>query len=210
MLDVTWEWIALDKSALDVANTVAVEDGVEHDLLAPDEEYARWAKAAARSPELKLDEAAAIAACSARPGLRGQIRAVLKATAAGEPLPKPAVATLNKASRAAGVDRDRGRRPDRAARACRRRRRALARQLCAFSDGDRRRRHQAARLRCAVVRMFYRPRRRQQRWCSEPWQPRPVRAPLRAPRRHPGLRLRSGTSSGRARRRAMTLAGVTR
>ena len=26
MLDVTWEWIALDKSALDVANTVAVED----------------------------------------------------------------------------------------------------------------------------------------------------------------------------------------
>ena len=65
MLDVTWEWIALDKSALDVANTVAVENGVEHDLLALDEEYARWAKAAARSPELKLDEAAAIAASRA-------------------------------------------------------------------------------------------------------------------------------------------------
>ncbi len=39
MLEVTWEWIALDTAALDVANTVAVDKGVQHDLLAPDGEY---------------------------------------------------------------------------------------------------------------------------------------------------------------------------
>ena len=44
MLDVTWEWIALDKAALDVANTVAVEKGVEHDLLEPAGEFGRWAR----------------------------------------------------------------------------------------------------------------------------------------------------------------------
>jgi predicted RNA-binding Zn ribbon-like protein len=170
MLDVTWEWIALDKAALDVANTVAVEHGVEHDLLAPDEEYARWAKAAARSPELKPDEAAAIAASRARVlALRGQIRAVLKATAAGEPLPKPAVATLNKASRAAPewteitVDGQIERRAHGG---------GVERLLADYArsameiaaEGT-------ARLRvCGAPScgMFYRPRRRQQRWCSEP------------------------------------------
>jgi predicted RNA-binding Zn ribbon-like protein len=170
MLDVTWEWIALDKAALDVANTVAVENGVEHDLLAPDEEYARWAKAAARSPELKSDEAAAVA--TSRAGvlaLREQIRAVLKATAAGEPLPKPAVATLNKASRAApewteiAVDgqierRARGDGGERLLADYARSAMEIA------AEGT-------ARLRvCGAPScgMFYRPRRRQQRWCSEP------------------------------------------
>jgi hypothetical protein len=38
MLDVTWEWIAIYEPALDLANTVAVEKGVEHDLLTLDDE----------------------------------------------------------------------------------------------------------------------------------------------------------------------------
>ena len=62
----------------------------------------RWAAAAERSPELTNEETAAIAV--AKPDLlkiRPHIRAVLKATAAGQPLPAPAVAALNKASRAA-------------------------------------------------------------------------------------------------------------
>jgi predicted RNA-binding Zn ribbon-like protein len=62
----------------------------------------RWAAAAERSPELTNEETAAIAV--AKPDLlkvRPHIRAVLKATAAGQPLPAAAVAALNKASRAA-------------------------------------------------------------------------------------------------------------
>ena len=170
MLDVTWEWIALDKSALDVANTVAVEKGEEHDLLAPDGEYERWAAAAARSPELSPHETAAIDV--ARPRvleLREHIRAVFRATAAGEPLPKTALAGLNDASRAAPgwpelVD-------DRLIEQC-----ALGdavdRLLADYArsameiaaDGS-------SRLRVCEAPscgMFYRPRRRQQRWCSEP------------------------------------------
>ena len=102
MLEVTWEWIALDTAALDLANTVAVDKGVAHDLLAAAGDYQRWTQAAARSPELTPDEAAAIAA--ARPrllGLREPIRAVLHATTADQPLPGLAVAALNAASRAA-------------------------------------------------------------------------------------------------------------
>ena len=102
MLNVTWEWIAIYEPALDVANTVAVEKGVERDLLMLEDEYTRWATAAARSPELTNEETAVIAV--AKPDLlkiRPHIRAVLKATAASEPMPAGAVAALNKASRAA-------------------------------------------------------------------------------------------------------------
>lgn len=170
MLDVTWEWIALDNAALDVANTIAVEKGAEHDLLAPDGEYARWAAAASASPELEPDEAGAIA--SARPRvleLREHIRAAFEATAAGAPLPRAAVAALNKASRGArewteiAVDGELLRRADGG---------AVERLLARYArsameiaaDGS-------VKLRvCAAPScgMFYRPRRRQQRWCSEP------------------------------------------
>ena len=170
MLDVTWEWIALDEAALDVANTIAVEKGVEHDLLAPKGEYARWAEAAADSPELTPDETAALV--PARPRileLRGHIRAVLKTTAAGERLPQAAVAALNKASRQSPEWTE------------------------VMADGEIARHAQGtpverlladyARSAMAIVAdgpsklrvcgapscgMFYRPRRRQQRWCSEP------------------------------------------
>ena len=170
MLDVTWEWIALDKAALDVANTVAVGKGVEHDLLAPDAEYARWAEAAARSRELTSDEAAAIV--RAKPlllELREHIRAVLKATTAGEPLPKAAVAALNKASRAApawmeiGADgglerRTQGNPVDRLLA-------DYARSAMEIAADGKDKLRVCGAPSCG---MFYRPRRRQQRWCSEP------------------------------------------
>ena len=170
MLDVTWEWIALDEAALDVANTVAVEKGVEHDLLAPEGEYARWAEAAADSPGLRPNEAAALV--PARPRileLRGHIRAVLQATAAGERLPQAAIAALNKASRqspewtelvAAGevVRRTHGTTVERLLA-------DYARSAMAIVGDGKSKLRVCGAPSCG---MFYRPRRRQQRWCSEP------------------------------------------
>lgn len=170
MLEVTWAWITLDTAALDLANTVAVDKGVAHDLLAPAGDYQRWAQAAAQSPELTPDEAAAITA--ARPrllGLREHIRAVLHAIAADQPLPDAAVAALNAASCAAaqwpelGHDRQiqRHARGDAVQRLLAR----YARSTMEIAVGG------SAKLRvCGAPScgMFYRPRRRQQRWCSEP------------------------------------------
>jgi predicted RNA-binding Zn ribbon-like protein len=170
MLEVTWEWIALDTAALDVANTVAVDKGVQHDLLAPDGEYERWVQTAAQSPELTPDEAAAITA--ARPrllGLREHIRAVLHATAADRPLPGAAVAALNAASRAAAqwpeLGHDRHIQRHALGDAEDRLLAHYARSTMELAAGG------SARLRvCGAPScgMFYRPRRRQQRWCSEP------------------------------------------
>lgn len=170
MLEVTWEWIALDKAALDLANTVAVDKGVAHDLLAAASGYQRWAQAAAQSPELTPDEAAAITA--ARPrllALREHTRAVLHATAAGRPLPGAAVAALNTASRAAPQWPELGhdRRIEQHARgdAVQRLLAHYARSTMELAAGG------SAKLRvCGAPScgMFYRPRRRQQRWCSEP------------------------------------------
>lgn len=99
MLRVTWEWLGAE-AALDVANTVARSRDVEHDLLAPAGEYERWAAAAAESPQLQPDEAGALVAVRPRLlKLREQIRHLLGAAAAGTPLPRSAVAELNRVSR---------------------------------------------------------------------------------------------------------------
>lgn len=170
MLEVTWEWIALDKAALDLANTVAVDKGVHHDLLTPADDYERWAQAAARSPELTPDEAATIAA--ARPHLlrlREYVRAVLRATAADQPLPGAAVAALNTASRAAAhwPELRNDRRIELQARgdAVQRLLAHYARSTMEIAAGG------SAKLRVCEAPscgMFYRPRRRQQLWCSHP------------------------------------------
>jgi predicted RNA-binding Zn ribbon-like protein len=170
MLDVTWEWIGVDKAAFDVANTVAISGGVEHDLLEPDGEYERWAAAAAHSQELIGNDAATIVAARHRLiALRTHIRALLYATTAGEALPKGSITTLNRASRAAphwselcddgGIQEQvEGSPIDRLVAQYAR----SAMEVTA--DGS-------APLRvCGAPScgMFYRPRRRQQRWCSEP------------------------------------------
>jgi predicted RNA-binding Zn ribbon-like protein len=168
MLRVTWEWIGIDAAALDVANTIAVSAGVAHDLLEPDGEYERWAEAAAASPALDGDVAAALA--QAREdvlALREPIREVLFATAAGGPLPTAAVAKLNRASRAApswvelgrgGVVHERT-----AGTAVARLVALYARSAMAVAaDGP-------SRLRACPAPscgMLYRPRRAQQQWCS--------------------------------------------
>ena len=168
MLRVTWDWIGFEE-ALDVANTVAIANGVEHDLLAPEGAFEAWAAAAAKSPALTPDEAAVVATARQRlVDLREPIRAVIAATAADETPPAAAVAELNRVSRTAptwleyedGVLRERfaGTAIDR----------LLARYarsaLELAADGAERLRRCSAPS-CG---MFYRPRRRQQRWCSEP------------------------------------------
>ena len=170
MLRVTWEWIAIDAPALDVSNTIAVADGIEHDLLEPAGEYERWAEAAAGSSELEPDEAVAIVRARSRVlELREHIRRVFGAAAAGEPLPRAAVTALNEVSRVAprwvelrgeGVveERTSGNPTDRLLAEY-----ARSAMLVA-ADG-------AAKLRVCPAPscgMFYRPRRPQQRWCSEP------------------------------------------
>ena len=170
MLEVTWEWIALDTAALDLANTVAVDKGVAHDLLASVGDYQRWAQAAARSPELTTEEAAAIAA--ARPrllALREHIRVVLHATAAGQPLPGAAVAALNTASRAAAqwpeLGDDRQIEQHALGDAVQRLLARYARSAMEIAAGGRAKLRVCGAPSCG---MFYRPRRPQQRWCSVP------------------------------------------
>jgi predicted RNA-binding Zn ribbon-like protein len=170
MLRVTWEWIGIDEAALDVSNTVAVEKGVEHDLLVPEGAYERWAAAAARSPALAPDEARAIAGARERLlELRQPIRAVIAATAAGDPPPRTAVAELNRVSRAAPswveLDADGAVRERAEGSAVERLLARYARSAIALAaDG-------AARLRrCPAPScgMFYCPTRADQRWCSVP------------------------------------------
>ena len=82
MLRVTWEWLG-QAPALDLADTVAVVEGLEHDLIASGPDYERWARseAAFLPPDsFRLLE-------RARPELlrvRTSIRQLLGATAAGE------------------------------------------------------------------------------------------------------------------------------
>jgi predicted RNA-binding Zn ribbon-like protein len=167
MLRVSWEWIGFEE-ALDVANTVAVSNGVEHDLLAPAGEYERWAQAAATSPALDPEQAGALLEAREQVlALREPIRRLLAATAAGERPPEPAVAALNRVSRASptwlelGSDRNahelaQGSAVDRRLATSARSASRLA------ADGS-------TRLRVCPAPscgMFHRPRRERQHWCS--------------------------------------------
>jgi predicted RNA-binding Zn ribbon-like protein len=101
MLRVTWEWLGQDP-ALDIANTVAIVEGEEHDMLTGAAEYERWAAAEAAALGFDHEEAAALmAARSLLLELRRAIRAVIAAAAAGQELPRAAAADLNHASEAA-------------------------------------------------------------------------------------------------------------
>jgi predicted RNA-binding Zn ribbon-like protein len=167
MLRVTWEWLGREP-ALDVANTVAVSNGVAHDLLGPEGEYERWAEAAATSPALGPDVGGVLV--EARPQileLREPIRDVLRATAGGAPLPEAAVAELNRVSQTApawlelGTDGDVRERLGGSA--AERLLAVYSRSAMEIAAGG------PARLRvCGAPScgMFYRPSRERQRWCS--------------------------------------------
>jgi len=101
MLRVTWEWLGQDR-ALDIANTVAVVEGDERDLIAGAGEYERWAAAEASAHGFDSDEATALVA--ARPPLlelRPAVRAVIASAAHRREPARGAVAELNRVSRSA-------------------------------------------------------------------------------------------------------------
>jgi predicted RNA-binding Zn ribbon-like protein len=167
VIRVTWEWLGAE-AALDVANTVTVSNGVEHDLLGPEGEYERWAATATRSPALAAEEAEVL--IDARPRvlrLRESIRRVLSATAAGEPLPQASVEELNRISRRSAGWLEL----------------TQSGEVCERSSADAVGRLLAAYARSAIeiaaatqgslrtcaapsCGMFYRPKREAQRWCS--------------------------------------------
>ncbi|HEX2195580.1 MAG TPA: ABATE domain-containing protein [Actinomycetota bacterium] len=96
---VTWEWLG-QAPALDLADTVTVEDGAERDLIEAPADYERWARLeAAFLPEgsyrLLRDGRSEVLR------LRGTVRAVVAALADGGTPSRRAIAELNRASRAA-------------------------------------------------------------------------------------------------------------
>jgi predicted RNA-binding Zn ribbon-like protein len=98
MIKVTWEWLG-QAPALDLADTVTVEDGSEHDLVASLDDYERWARVEAGF----LPDALAGALGPGRVrlmGLRTAVRGVLAGAAAGTRPPRAAISELNTASRA--------------------------------------------------------------------------------------------------------------
>jgi predicted RNA-binding Zn ribbon-like protein len=169
MIQVTWEWLGQDP-ALDVANTVAIADGAEHDMIADAEEYERWAAAEVASLGWGAAERGTLMAARASlMRLRPAVRAVVAAAAEGRALPAAAVAELNRASRAAPswpeLDAEtrelreggRGRAAERLVAAYAR----AAMELVAEDAPDEIRRCPAPS--CG---MFFRPRRSDQHWCS--------------------------------------------
>jgi hypothetical protein len=81
MLRVTWEWLGFER-ALDLANTVSIARGVEHDLLAPQGEYERWATAAVNAGSYGAGAAVALTSGKAEViRLRLHLRRLLAATA---------------------------------------------------------------------------------------------------------------------------------
>jgi predicted RNA-binding Zn ribbon-like protein len=169
MLKVTWEWLGQDP-ALDVANTVAIVEGGEHDMVADAAAYERWAAAEAAALELGDEEAAVLVAARERVlELRSAVRAAIAAKAAGRRVPRAAAAELSRASRAAPewleLDPATGRlRPRSRAHAADvlLARYARAAMALVAEDAD----AEVRRCPAPSCGMFYRPGRRDQHWCS--------------------------------------------
>jgi predicted RNA-binding Zn ribbon-like protein len=169
MLHVTWAWLGQDP-ALDVANTIAVVEGEERDLIAGVAEYERWAAAEASALGFDSQQAARlVAARSGLLGLRPAVRAVIAACATGRELPRRAAAELNWASRSSAewleLDPSTGRlRRGSRGRAADRIVADYARSAMALVAGE-----AAGEIRVCPAPscgMFYRPGRSDQRWCS--------------------------------------------
>ncbi|HYO61635.1 MAG TPA: CGNR zinc finger domain-containing protein [Actinomycetota bacterium] len=97
MIKVTWEWLG-QGPALDLADTVTIEDGEEHDLIASAGDYERWARIEARFVPASL---AGSLARSRREliELRTVVRDVVEAVADGRSPARSAIARLNRISR---------------------------------------------------------------------------------------------------------------
>jgi predicted RNA-binding Zn ribbon-like protein len=170
MIRVTWAWLG-QGPALDLANTVAVENGVERDLLEPAGAYERWAAAEATAEGLADEDRSVLMEAQAQVlQVRAPVRAVLAAISAGAPPPSAAIAALNAASRAAPewLEFDPNARRVRTMAGGRPQDRVVARfarSALAALDGPKR--NEAIRM-CGAPScgMYYRPVRERQVWCS--------------------------------------------
>jgi predicted RNA-binding Zn ribbon-like protein len=169
VLRVTWEWLGQDP-ALDIANTVSISDGAEHDLVASVSDYERWAAAEGSALGFDSDERSGLGAARVPLlALRPAVRAVIAAAAEGRELPPEAVSALNRASRSAPswVELDPVTRRVRS----RSRTEAAKRLLAAYAraaialvaDGAA---DEIRRCPAPACGMFYHPGRSDQRWCS--------------------------------------------
>ncbi|HYP24803.1 MAG TPA: ABATE domain-containing protein, partial [Actinomycetota bacterium] len=98
MLQVTWEWLGMPP-ALDLANTVAITEGAEQDLVGSNEDFEEWARiessfVPAPVGLLRLHRSELME-------VRAAVRDLLAAVTAHEPPPRRAIETLNRLSRAA-------------------------------------------------------------------------------------------------------------
>lgn len=99
MIKVTWEWLG-QGLALDLADTVTVGDGVEHDLIESSEGYARWVE---RESVFLPHGSAGVLRRGRRELLdfRTTVREALASVAAGASPSRRAVNRLNQVSRSA-------------------------------------------------------------------------------------------------------------
>jgi predicted RNA-binding Zn ribbon-like protein len=169
MLQVTWEWLGQDL-ALDIANTVSISDGAEHDLIARVSDYERWAAAEGSALGFDPDERLALGvARSQLLELRPAVRAVIAAAAETRELPPGAVSALNRASRSAPswVELDPATRRIRSrgrVETAKRLLAAYARAAMALVGNSTA--EEIRRCPAPSCGMFYRPGRSDQRWCS--------------------------------------------
>jgi predicted RNA-binding Zn ribbon-like protein len=99
MIQVTWEWLG-QAPALDLANTVAVVNGVEHDFISSSEGYASWARTEAKF----VPHGSFQLLVRARPhlmDLRTAVRDLLTAVAGAERPKAAVIKELNRVSRRA-------------------------------------------------------------------------------------------------------------
>jgi predicted RNA-binding Zn ribbon-like protein len=104
-----WSWLS-EPLPMDFANTIRRRGMVDHDFLRSGADLASWSereagrvpRVSARAAAARFDEAIA---------LRDDVRAVLRATVDGAPLPARAVGRLNARARALPVVAQLGRRP---------------------------------------------------------------------------------------------------
>jgi predicted RNA-binding Zn ribbon-like protein len=104
-----WSWLT-EPLPMDFANTIRRRGMVDHDFLRTGEDVASWSdreapqvpRVSARAAEARLHEIRAV---------RDDVKAVLRATVDGVPLPARAVARLNARARAVPIVGQLGRRP---------------------------------------------------------------------------------------------------
>jgi predicted RNA-binding Zn ribbon-like protein len=164
-----WDWLG-EPLAIDFANTTRRRGMVDHDYLRDGTDLERWSECeAGRVP--RVPARAAAARLDEVRSVRDDVKAVLRATVDGTPLPVQAVGRLNARARAVPIVPQLGRRPGELRRAPATRAGALGELLARVAaaaielagSGDRDAVHFCDAPSCG---QFFEPDRPNQRWCG--------------------------------------------